>query len=233
VLRWCGKGGRSRSGWRRSRCRVPFFGKSSASHPNQHDAASIERDGRPVHRDLRWGVYLTIAAPSDYVRKCFAEYALNTDASGSYAAMYRPYHLIGLELGISVASLGLRREATGLTHLGTWPRGAMVLGTSASANRLIGSSGRVGQNTHRPWTITDRLDNHHPANRSGDLAITHIDPIMGISPLWNRIDREAIILESDSNRWRNTIALKPMGIVSLPVPQTAARRRDISLTLAM
>ena len=30
--------------------------------------------------------------------------------------MYKPYHLIGLELGISVASLALRREATGLTR---------------------------------------------------------------------------------------------------------------------
>ena len=27
--------------------------------------------------------------------------------------MYKPYHLIGLELGISVASVGLRREPTG------------------------------------------------------------------------------------------------------------------------
>jgi predicted homoserine dehydrogenase-like protein len=78
--------------------------------------SSLERDGRPVHRDLRWGVYVTIAAPSEYVRRCFAEYGLKTDSSGWYAAMYKPYHLIGLELGISVASLVLRREATGLTR---------------------------------------------------------------------------------------------------------------------
>jgi predicted homoserine dehydrogenase-like protein len=78
--------------------------------------SSLERDGRPVHRDLRWGVYVTIAAPSDYVRRCFAEYGLKTDQSGVYAAMYKPYHLIGLELGISVASVALRREATGLTR---------------------------------------------------------------------------------------------------------------------
>jgi predicted homoserine dehydrogenase-like protein len=75
--------------------------------------SSLERDGRPVFRDLRWGVYVVFEAPSDYVKRCFAEYGLITDPSGRYAALYKPYHLIGLELGISVASAGLRGEATG------------------------------------------------------------------------------------------------------------------------
>ncbi len=75
--------------------------------------SSLERDGSPVARDLRWGVYVTFAADSDYVRRCFHEYGLVTDSSGNYSAMYKPYHLIGLELGISVASVGLRREPTG------------------------------------------------------------------------------------------------------------------------
>jgi predicted homoserine dehydrogenase-like protein len=79
--------------------------------------SSLERDGRPVFRDLRWGVYVTFA-PGDvqsapYVEKCFKEYGLVTDPSGHYSAMYKPCHLIGLELGISVASAGLRREPTG------------------------------------------------------------------------------------------------------------------------
>lgn len=75
--------------------------------------SSVERDGRPVFRDLRWGVYVTFAADSDYVRRCFKEYGLVTDSSGEYSSMYKPFHLIGLELGISVASAGLRREPTG------------------------------------------------------------------------------------------------------------------------
>jgi predicted homoserine dehydrogenase-like protein len=75
--------------------------------------SSLERDGRPVFRDLRWGVYVVFEAPSDYVRRCFSEYGLVTDSTGRYSAMYKPYHLIGLELGISVASAGLRNEATG------------------------------------------------------------------------------------------------------------------------
>src|SRR4051795_1595984 len=73
----------------------------------------LERDGRPVFRDLRWGVYVVLKAPNDYARACFREYGLKTDASGWYAAMYKPYHLIGLELGISVLSAALRGEPTG------------------------------------------------------------------------------------------------------------------------
>jgi predicted homoserine dehydrogenase-like protein len=75
--------------------------------------SSLRRDGSPVARDLRWGVYVVFAGGSDYVERCFREYGLVTDASGQYTALYKPFHLIGLELGISVASVGLRREATG------------------------------------------------------------------------------------------------------------------------
>jgi predicted homoserine dehydrogenase-like protein len=53
------------------------------------------------------------ATGEDYVRRCFREYGFSTDPSGRYAAMYKPYHAIGLELGISVAAVGLRGEATG------------------------------------------------------------------------------------------------------------------------
>ncbi|WP_315706388.1 MULTISPECIES: NAD(P)H-dependent oxidoreductase [unclassified Bradyrhizobium] len=75
--------------------------------------SSLERDGRPVFRDLRWGVYVVLEAPNDYAADCFRQYGLKTDASGRYAAMYKPYHLIGLELNISVLSAALRKEPTG------------------------------------------------------------------------------------------------------------------------
>ena len=75
--------------------------------------SSLHRDGSPVVRDLRWGVYVVFAGGSEYVERCFREYGLVTDPSGQYTALYKPFHLIGLELGISVASVGLRGEATG------------------------------------------------------------------------------------------------------------------------
>src|ERR1700716_1340694 len=78
--------------------------------------SSLERDGRPVFRDLRWGVYVVLEAPNDYAADCFKQYGLKTDASGRYAVMYKPYHLIGLELNISVLSAALRGEPTGQPH---------------------------------------------------------------------------------------------------------------------
>ena len=75
--------------------------------------SSSERDSREVVNDLRWGVYATLEAPDAYVRECFAQYGLTSSADGRYAAMYKPYHLIGLELGISVANAALRGEPTG------------------------------------------------------------------------------------------------------------------------
>jgi predicted homoserine dehydrogenase-like protein len=75
--------------------------------------SSLERDGRPVFRDLRWGVYVVLEAPNDYAADCFKQYGLKTDSSGRYAAMYKPYHLIGLELNISILSAALRSEPTG------------------------------------------------------------------------------------------------------------------------
>jgi predicted homoserine dehydrogenase-like protein len=75
--------------------------------------SSLERDGQPVPNDLRWGVFVTFEAPNDFVRRCFTEYGLATDDSGRFSALYRPYHLIGLEVSLSVLRAALRGEATG------------------------------------------------------------------------------------------------------------------------
>ncbi len=83
-------------------------------HKGQVEVISCQhRDGSDVARDLRWGVYVVFEAPGDYTARCFAEYGLVTDDSGTVSAMYKPFHLIGLELGISVANVALRGEATG------------------------------------------------------------------------------------------------------------------------
>lgn len=65
---------------------------------------------------LRWGVYVVFEAPNDYTRACFQQYGLHTSTNGKYGALYRPYHLIGLELNVSVLSAALRGEATGATR---------------------------------------------------------------------------------------------------------------------
>ncbi len=78
--------------------------------------SSMERDGREVTRDLRWGVYVVLEAPNDYAAACFRQYGMNTDATGRFSAMYKPFHLIGLELNISVLSAGLLGQSTGSTQ---------------------------------------------------------------------------------------------------------------------
>ncbi len=78
--------------------------------------SSLERDGRPVFRDLRWGVYVVIEAPNDYAAACFRQYGMNTDRTGRYSAMYKPFHLIGLELNISILSAALLGKPTGATQ---------------------------------------------------------------------------------------------------------------------
>ena len=75
--------------------------------------SSVYRDGKDVPHHLALGTYVVIEGETDYARRCFKEYAMLPDRSGRYAALYRPIHMIGLELGISVASVALRREPTG------------------------------------------------------------------------------------------------------------------------
>lgn len=94
-------------------CRPRADGGSLNHSGTVEVVSSLGRDGRPVERDLRWGVYVTFRAATDYVARCFSEYGLATDDSGYYAALYRPFHLIGLELGVSIAYAALRGEATG------------------------------------------------------------------------------------------------------------------------
>jgi predicted homoserine dehydrogenase-like protein len=75
--------------------------------------SSLEADGRAIPYDIRFGVWVVFEGETEYVRRCFSEYGVRTDPSGRYACMYKRWHLIGLEVGISVASVGVRREPTG------------------------------------------------------------------------------------------------------------------------
>jgi predicted homoserine dehydrogenase-like protein len=75
--------------------------------------SSVYRDGSDVPHHLALGTYVVFEGESEYARRCFGEYAMLQDTTGRYAALYRPIHMIGLELGISVASAALRKEPTG------------------------------------------------------------------------------------------------------------------------
>ena len=78
--------------------------------------SSLHPDGTPVDGDLRWGVYVTVAAADRYVAGAFAAYGVSTSRDGRVAALWRPSHLVGLELGVSVARAALAGEPTGVAR---------------------------------------------------------------------------------------------------------------------
>ena len=73
----------------------------------------LTRDGEQIAHDIRKGVWVCFEADTDYLKNCFEEYKWITDPSGRYMCSYKRWHMIGLELAISIASIGLRGEATG------------------------------------------------------------------------------------------------------------------------
>jgi len=76
--------------------------------------SSLEADGRKIPYDIRMGVWVTVEGETEYIRNCFEEYNAHTDPSGRYFTLYKRWHLIGLEVGVSVASVALRGEPTGV-----------------------------------------------------------------------------------------------------------------------
>ena len=76
--------------------------------------SSLEKDGRQIPYDIRMGVWVTVEAETEYIKNCFEEYNAHTDPSGRYFTLYKRWHLIGLEVGVSVASVALRGEPTGV-----------------------------------------------------------------------------------------------------------------------
>lgn len=131
--------------------------------------SSLERDGRPVFRDLRWGVYVVIKAPNDYAAACFRQYGLPTDATGRYAAMYKPFHLIGMELSVSILSAALRGEPTGATREWRGDVAAVAKRDLAQGETLDGEGG---------YTVYGRLV---PAARSREGRMLPIGLAHGVT----------------------------------------------------
>ena len=150
--------------------------------------------------NLRWGVYVVFRAPNAYARDCFKQYGLKTDPSGTYAALYRPYHLIGLELGISVVNAVLRGEPTGATRSWAGDVAAVAKRDLAAGEMLDGEGG---------YCAWGKLV---PAARSRALGALPIGLAHGVR-LTRPVAHGAIISQADTE----------------PLPDTAATRarRDL------
>jgi predicted homoserine dehydrogenase-like protein len=107
--------------------------------------SSLTRDGAEIPDNLRWGVYVVFEGETEYARRCFSEYGVATDDTGRHAALWRPYHFIGLELGVSVASAALRREPTGCST--TWTADCVAV----AKRRLLAGEALDGEGGATVW----------------------------------------------------------------------------------
>jgi predicted homoserine dehydrogenase-like protein len=149
--------------------------------------ASEDRFNMPVHDDLRWGVYVVLGAPTDYVKRCFAEYGMKTDQTGAYTALYRPYHFIGLELNVSIASTALRGEATGTSRCFMGDVAATAKKALAPGEVLDGEGGFTvfgtllpsGESLARgvlPMGLSGRAKVVRPVARGAILTYSDVEP---------------------------------------------------------
>lgn len=147
--------------------------------------SSLHRDGREVEHDLRWGVYITFETDNSYVQRCFREYGVLIDPTGCYAALYRPTHFIGLELGYSVAKAVLLGEATGTPEQFTADVLAVAKRDLSAGERLDGEGG---------YTVYGRLVSAErsmalaglPLGLAQDLVLRH--PVAsGQVVLWDNV----------------------------------------------
>ena len=113
-------------------------------------ASSLTRNGEPVPYDIRQGVWVVFEGDTEYLRNCFEEYKVQTDSSGRYTSLYKRWHLIGLELPISVASIGLRGEPTGVAKTFNGDVAAMAKRDLAAGEILDGEGGYTVSGTLRP-----------------------------------------------------------------------------------
>lgn len=157
--------------------------------------SSRTRDGIDIPDNLRWGVYVTFEAPTDYVKRCFSDYGLVTDPSGRYSALWRPYHLIGLELGVSVAWAGLLSLPTGAPREWKGDVVAVAKRDLEAGEKLDGEGG---------FTVWGRL---MTARDSRDADAVPIGLAHGVS-LKHQLPKDAVICWSDVDTPADSVAYR-------------------------
>jgi predicted homoserine dehydrogenase-like protein len=151
--------------------------------------SSLEKDGKPISYDIRFGVFVVFEGETEYIQRCFSEYGVKTDPSGRYACLYKRWHLIGLEVGISVASVGVRAEPTGCPT--GWRADAVAVAKkNLSANEILDGEGG--------YTVVGRLMPAEDSLKNGclPLGLAHgwkmLKPVAAGQPLrWSDVAFDA------------------------------------------
>lgn len=157
--------------------------------------SSLYEDGTPVPNDIRNGVWVCIEGDTDYVRRCFQEYGVQTDPSGRYSVIYRRWHLIGLEVGISVASAAIRGEATGVATCFNADVAATAKRDLAKGEMLDGEGG---------YTVFGKIQ---PARRSVKAGLLPLGLASNMT-LVRDVSRGEFVTWADVRFDENTLAYK-------------------------
>jgi predicted homoserine dehydrogenase-like protein len=175
--------------------------------------SSLQRDGQPLSYDIRFGVWVVFEADTEYIRRCFTEYGVRTDPSGRYACLYKRWHLIGLEVGISVAAVGVRHEPTGCPT--GWRADAVATAKrDLQPGELLDGEGG--------YTVVGRLMPAADSLKLGALPL-------GLAHGW-RLTRP--VVAGDLVRWTDVVVDETNPAVRLrrEMEQMCARRPDMVLT---
>ena len=146
----------------------------------------IQLDGTPVANDIRKGVWVCFEADTDYLRNCFEEYSVVTDPSGRYMASFNRWHLIGLELAVSIASIGIRGEPTGYATSFRSDVPAQAKRDLAAGEYLDGEGGYTVSGILRPTSVSVK-------KRYVPLGLTHnlklVKPVKEGTPVtWDDVE---------------------------------------------
>jgi predicted homoserine dehydrogenase-like protein len=138
--------------------------------------SSFAADGTMIPNDIRQGVWVVVKATSDYVKNCFEEYMVSTDDSGLYYCNFKRFHLIGLELGLSVGSVGIRKEATGTSKEFRSDVVAVAKRDLKAGEMLDGEGGYCVAGQLRPTRISVPM-RALPLGLTGDIKLLRDVPV--------------------------------------------------------
>lgn len=116
----------------------------------------LREDGTQIDHDIRKGVWVCFEADTEYLKNCFEEYNVVTDPSGRYMVNYKRWHMIGLELPYSIASIGIRGEPTGVATEFRADVAAIAKRDLTAGEMLDGEGGYTVSGGLRPATLSVR-----------------------------------------------------------------------------
>ncbi|MBL28139.1 MAG: flagellar biosynthesis protein FlgA [Rhodospirillaceae bacterium] len=148
----------------------------------------LTANGEPIPYDIRKGVWVCFRGDSEYVKNCFEEYKVITDPTGQYTSLYKKWHLIGLELGVSVAAVGIRGEATGVAESFRADVAAIAKRDLKQGEVLDGEGGYTVSGGLRPAAISVR-EGYLPLGLAFDAKLKR--PVPEGQPVrWDDVDMD-------------------------------------------